>query len=117
MESERRKLGTAGEELAAQFLIAQGYTILVRNLKTKYGEVDLLALDHQTLVIVEVKTKTDSSYGSAVEMITATKKQKLRMLAYLTAANHKMTDYRIDVIAVDLQPPSQPKIEHYINCI
>jgi putative endonuclease len=117
MPHERTRLGSAGEELAAQFLVKKGYEILARNLKTKYGEVDLLALDHQTLVIVEVKMKRDSSFGPAVAMITAAKQRKLRLLAQVVASQRHMVEYRIDVVAIDVDSRGQSHLEHYVAAL
>ncbi len=117
MTFARKQLGQAGEELAAQFLVRQGYQILARNLKTRYGEIDILALDHQTYVVVEVKTKTSLAFGQPVEMVNWHKQQKLRLLTQLVAAQYQATDYRIDIVAIDLSNYSQPNIEHFIAAI
>lgn len=117
MTFERKKLGAVGEELAAQFLISKGYRILVRNLKTRYGEIDILAADGQTAVVVEVKAKTNTLYGSPVEMVNRQKQRKLQVLAMDLANQHHLVDYRIDVVAIDLSRPSQPVIEHYIAAV
>jgi putative endonuclease len=112
MTFERKELGAAGEELATQFLLKQGYRILARNLKSKYGEIDILAADGQTTVIVEVKTKSSTLYGLPSEMVAWKKQQKLRLLATDLATRQHLVDYRIDVIAILLLPGSQPVIEH-----
>lgn len=117
MTFARKELGQAGEELAAQFLSNLGYAILARNLKTRYGEIDILALDHQTHVIVEVKTKTSLAFGQPVEMVNRAKQQKLRLLAHLVADRYQSQDYRIDIVAIDLSNPSKPNIEHYIAAV
>lgn len=112
MTVDRKKLGASGEELAAQFLMRQGYRILARNLKLRYGEVDVLALDGLTLVIVEVKTKASRQYGLPAEMVTPTKQRKLRLLAQIVASQYNMVNYRIDVVAIDWST-SLPRLEHY----
>jgi putative endonuclease len=117
MTFERKKLGAVGEELATQFLISRGYRILARNLKTRYGEIDVLAADGQTAVIVEVKTKTNTLYGAPVEMVNRQKQRKLQTLAMDLANQHHLVDYRIDVVAIDLSQANQPAIEHYIAAI
>lgn len=117
MTFERKKLGAVGEELAAQFLISKGYRILVRNLKSRYGEIDILAADGQTAVIVEVKTKTNAVYGAPVEMVNRQKQRKLQVLAMDLANQHQLVDYRIDVVAIDLSQSTQPIIEHFIAAI
>ncbi|MFA4829490.1 MAG: YraN family protein, partial [Thermodesulfovibrionales bacterium] len=56
-------LGSEGEDLAAAFLKGKGYKIISRNYKTPIGEVDIIAEDKGTIVFVEVKTRTNDSYG------------------------------------------------------
>lgn len=116
MTLHRKKLGASGEELAAQFLLARNYRILARNLKLKYGEVDILALDQESLVIVEVKTKRILSFGLPVEMVTPAKQRKLQQLALLLSQRYNMVNYRIDVIAVDWSV-NPPVIDHFTNAL
>lgn len=122
MTDNRRQLGLAGENLAAQLLLRKGYRILARNLKLKYGEIDILALDGQTIVVVEVKAKSSSLYGLSGEMITPAKQLKLRRLAEILAQRYQsgrrvgnqQIDYRIDAITVDWTNDFRPTINHYI---
>ena len=114
MTNDRQQLGMTGEELATQLLLKKGYRILARNLKLTYGEIDIVALDGQTLVIVEVKAKSNSLYGLSAEMITRAKQLKLRRLAELLAQQFNKIEYRIDVVAVDWQNGPKPTINHYI---
>lgn len=109
-----KKLGHDGEQLAAQFLLNKGYKIVAQNLVTKVGEVDILALDGTTTVVVEVKTKSNLAYGWPSEMITSAKLRKLRQLANWLKTRYNMKDYRIDVVSV-LIVAGNPKIEHLIG--
>ena len=56
--------GSRGEEEAARYLGQKGYQILERNHRTKFGELDIIASDKETLVFVEVKTKIGEDFGS-----------------------------------------------------
>jgi len=56
-----KTLGCDGEELPAKFLKKKGYRIIARNYKTRIGEIDIIAKDGNTLVSIEVKTRTDDS--------------------------------------------------------
>lgn len=116
MNSDTKQLGASGEELAAQFLCQKGYQILARNLKSRYGEIDILARHGDILVIVEVKTKRSISYGLPAEMVNAAKQRKLQVLAMMTAQQHNMVNYRIDVIAIDASR-RPPYIEHFISAV
>lgn len=54
--------GAAGEVLAARFLRSKGYTILVSNYRTRFGEIDIIAVDAQYIAFVEVKTRSEDAY-------------------------------------------------------
>lgn len=87
--------------MAAKFLQSQGLKILTRNLRTKIGEIDILASDGPTMVVVEVKTKTSAIFGAAIEMITPTKQLKLINLARWAQVKHQRRSVRIDIVTVD----------------
>ncbi len=113
MSDYNHELGASGELEATQFLLQKDYRLLARNLKTRYGEVDILMADGPTLVIVEVKTKTNLLYGQPLEMITKAKKCKLTTLALHLATRYNKIDYRIDVVAID-RSTRPTRIEHII---
>ena len=77
----RRIAGQMGEGLAADFLMKKGYRILERNFRTKLGEIDIVAKDKDTICFIEVKSRTDFSFGSPLESITAFKRKKLSQVA------------------------------------
>ena len=70
-QDDRQGLGRRGEELAAQQLAAQGYQILAQNWRCGTGELDLVARDGESLVLIEVRTRRGRSMGSPEESITA----------------------------------------------
>ena len=74
-------LGRSGEDLAVDHLEAQGYTILDRNWRCSIGEVDIVAREGATTVVVEVKTRSGSGFGHPLEAITPVKLARLRRLA------------------------------------
>lgn len=76
-----------GEEKAKRLLQQNNYKILERNFKSRYGEIDLIAIDKDTLVFVEVKTRFSIDYGKPEEAIT---KRKLRLVAR-TGEYYKLT--------------------------
>lgn len=90
--------------------------ILKRNYRTKYGEIDLLARDGATLVIVEVKAKTSDSKGVAIEMITPRKRQKLILLSDELMMKYQTANIRIDVVTVD-SAEEQPRLKYYKGII
>ena len=110
--SNNISLGKLGEEIAAQFLLKKGYTILDRNWRNHHKEVDIVALDGKMLVIVEVKTRKSDEFG-APEL--AVNKRKQRLL--ISAANayiysHPLDlEVRFDIISIYFND-GNPVIEH-----
>ena len=77
------RLGEAGEKYACQYLQRNGYEILQANFRCKIGEIDLIARDNDTLVFIEVKTRSGNRYGLPQAAVTRRKKHKLRKTAQL----------------------------------
>ncbi len=100
-KSKNKSTGNAGEDLAAEFLNRQKYKIIGRNISYPFGEIDILAQDRETIVIVEVKTVRGSGWGSAVDLVRNKKQQKLRLLALEIEREYPGKNIRIDVIGID----------------
>lgn len=101
--NHNKKLGTFGEEYAAAYLEKQNYTILERNYRTPYGELDLIARDRNTVVFVEVKTRSSARFGTGFEAITPKKQETLLKCAEYYAQQHALNcDLRIDAIEIML---------------
>ncbi len=112
MTFERKQFGSEGERRAARFLKSIGYDILGTNVTTKIGEIDILAQDNDTIVIVEVKTKTDSHRGSPEEMVGWKKQRKLISLGRQVLQRFPDHNIRIDVVAIEGK-----EIRHHINAV
>lgn len=110
----KSQLGRWGEEIAANHLAEQGYRLLERNVRTKHGEIDLVMLDGETLVFVEVKTRSQLVYGTPAESVTRRKQHKLRELAldYLRQQEVYFRSFRFDVCAVLYSPNQLVSIQH-----
>jgi putative endonuclease len=110
-----RPLGGKGEDLAVRFLKKKGYRIISKNFKTPLGEIDIIAEDGLTLVFVEVKTRSDDSFGHPFEAVNYRKKEKLRRVAlwYLKQAKKEMPS-RFDVVSIQTDGDTY-KIEHIID--
>ena len=120
MRMERQALGRWGENLAADFLIRKGYEIIVRNTRTTYGEIDIIAQNRETLVFVEVKTRATDTYGPPEASVTPKKREHLiaSAQAYLQASPDPVKNWRIDVISIrKFRSASQPEIIHFENAI
>jgi putative endonuclease len=111
----RLELGARGEELAAVWYTAQGYTMLDRNWRCREGELDLVLGRDGTVVFCEVKTRASVAFGLPAEAVTALKQQRLRRLAmrWLSArpAGGGWADLRFDVACVTLRAGAEPELE------
>ncbi|MBO1768537.1 MULTISPECIES: YraN family protein [Allobranchiibius] len=112
----RHALGRAGEDYAVDYLRSQGMVVVERNWRCREGELDVIAFDeaHDTLVIVEVKTRRTTTFGSPVEAVTRLKAARLRHLAHAWLREHPVgvAAVRIDVVGILVRPHSAPVVEH-----
>lgn len=107
-----------GEELAAKFLKEKGYKIIDRNFRKGYGEIDIIAIHKNTLVFVEVKTRTSNIYGTPFEAISYFKlKSLIKTVEFYKVLNPRLPDMmRIDAISVMLDNSwNLVNIEHIEN--
>jgi len=112
-----RQHGGWGEQIAAAFLRLKGYEILEANARFARREVDLLARDGASLVVVEVKLRRGSRFGAAAEAIDARKLSRLR-LALAGFARDAGPDVvpRIDVVTIDVdETGDRMTVEHYVG--
>ena len=107
--------GRRGEEIARKYLEEQGYKIIETNKHfSRFCEVDIIALDKNTLVFAEVKTRKNNRLGLPQEAVTKTKYQNIKNGIYFyLQENPKYKNFRIDVISVILEPNIQ--IKHLKN--
>ncbi len=112
MKDSRRRLGDAGEDLAAAALKKQGYKILERNYVTPLGEIDLVARQGRVYVFIEVKTRRGERFGSPGEGVHAAKQARLRRLAdyYLKQKRLGEVQVRFDVVGI-MMGEGGPQIE------
>ena len=108
-------LGKNGEEIAKTYLEKQGYKILEMNRRfSRYCEIDIIALDKNTLVFCEVKTRKNNICGSPFEAVTKTKYENIKKgIHYYLQENSQYKKFRIDAVAITLKP--ELKIEHLKN--
>jgi len=95
--------GQAGERRAARYLKAQGLAIVANNIRSRYGEIDLIARDGAVLVFVEVRSRKAGSQVSAAASITPAKQAKIRKtaLAWLQRHHPQPPDCRFDAVCID----------------
>jgi putative endonuclease len=103
MTLRNKMLGKKGEDFSADHLCRRGYEILARNVRTPFGELDLVAAHDGCTVFIEVKTRRSRTHGSPEEAVTARKRNRLLQSAlyYLQQRGNPETPWRIDVVAVE----------------
>ncbi len=112
MSDSRRRLGQAGEQMAADLLAGKGYQIVARNWRSgRSGEIDLVAQDGRTLVIVEVRTRRGQLYGSAEARLAA-------LAEAYSASVGWQGPLRIDVVAIALSGDGHmEEIRHIVDAV
>ncbi len=115
----KRELGKKGESIAENYLRNRGYKIIERNFRTKYAEIDIVAKKDDTLIFIEVRSKSGGNFGTPEETINKEKKWRLRQNAagYINFKRYE-GQYRIDVICVIFSKNESYEVErmnHYQN--
>lgn len=105
----KRKVGSNAEDLACNYLTSKNFKILERNFFSRYGEIDIIALDKETTVFIEVKYRSSNKFGSALESISPNKIKSLCKTAKFYLKSDEI-DCRFDVIAID-----NDNIDHVLN--
>jgi putative endonuclease len=100
----RKALGELGERWAREYLERHGYRIRETNFRCREGEIDIVAQHGDSLVFVEVRTKTGSAFGTPEESVTTAKQEKLASVAmsYLQTHDGLPSEWRIDVVAIEV---------------
>ena len=103
MGEETQKIGHRGEDFAADYYVQNGYTILERNWHCYHLEVDLIARNEDTLVICEVKTRSNTVFGEPETFVTPQKQKNLIRAANMYLSRTCLNlDVRFDIISVTL---------------
>jgi len=111
-----QRVGHWGEEVACTYLRAHGYEIVDRNVRTPYGEIDLVARTEGFTVFVEVKARSSRSLGPPEIAVTPRKQRHLLACAAHYAQAHDIDHWQIDVVAVQ-KTGSQTEIQHFENAV
>ena len=111
--ASHNELGALGEQIACEYLIKQGYQILERNWSNGHKEIDILAKDDDTIVIVEVKTR-QSTYLVEPEITVDVYKQRNLIWAANSYVNRNQydNDVRFDIISIVIDRNNEKRIEH-----
>ena len=99
---EKRLIGILGEKLVCKWYTDHKYSLLSVNYKTRFGEIDIIAENKNTVVFIEVKTRKDNKFSYAKEAVTYSKQQKIKAAAlqYISQHNYDNKNIRFDVAEV-----------------
>jgi putative endonuclease len=102
---QKKELGKKGEEVALRFLKRRGYRIVEKNYVCKMGEMDIIAKEKDTLVFIEVKTRTSTMFGPPQLAVNSSKQRQLSKVAlnYLKEKHLEDVKARFDVVAILLR--------------
>jgi putative endonuclease len=117
MSGRNQKIGGWGENAAAKYLEERDYAIVARNVRTPYGEIDIVAEKDGFTVFVEVKTRTSSSMGPPEISVTPRKQEHMLAAAAHFAQENELDHWQIDVIAVEGKPGVHPDFTHFENAL
>ena len=117
-KAKLQQIGAWGEDLAADYVEYLGWQIVERNWRCSGGEIDIIAIDHSggssVGVIIEVKTRRGTRFGTPLEAITAAKYSRLRRLAseWARTTDIKLDGLRVDVVGILIRAGESPQISH-----
>jgi putative endonuclease len=112
--AQRKALGDLGERIAARHLAELGLHVLDRNWRCSAGEIDIVAADGDTVVVCEVKTRSNVRFGTPLEAITAAKAARLHRLGWMWIRAHDLrcSGLRVDVVAIERRSQGPAVVEH-----
>ncbi|HVP21323.1 MAG TPA: YraN family protein [Anaerolineaceae bacterium] len=119
MAKNKKELGNWGENLAESYLAGRGISILGRNVRTKYGELDIIGACQGMTIFFEVKTRQSETFGNPEDAISSVKRSHLINSAESFLQDHPdlPDQWRIDVIAINLKRGKSPEIEWFENAV
>ncbi|MCE7859773.1 MAG: YraN family protein [Anaerolineales bacterium] len=115
MTRHNQRIGAWGESTAVGWLEERGYDVTARNVRTPYGEIDIVAKKGGVIYYIEVKTLTSSRNFFPEHQITARKREHMLNAAAHHASESGIDRWQIDVIAVEGRPGGTPVIHHFQN--
>lgn len=115
--SSKHDFGKWGEEIALDYLTAQGYQYITANYRSHYGEIDLICKDGPVWCFIEVKTRKTSNYGRGHCSVTPVKLKHLLKTAQMYLTSHRLYDVpaRIDIVSIDFVNSTEYRIELFKN--
>ena len=114
--SRNQRVGKWGEDAAADYLATRGYDLVGRNIRTPYGEIDLVVQKDGQTVFVEVKARTTTGLGPPEIAVGSRKQAHMVACAEHYAQQNRIDHWRIDVVAVE-QIAGKHRITHFENAL
>jgi putative endonuclease len=117
MTKHNQRVGAWGEQLAMEYLLSKGREIIARNVRTPYGEIDIIAKQGDVAIFVEVKTLTSKQNFFPEHNITPRKREHMLTCAQHYSSENEIDHWQIDVIAIEGKPGKEPVITYFENAI
>lgn len=111
MTLQTSDLGRRGEQIAVDYLKDNGFSIRIRNFRSKFGEIDIIAEKNGKLHFIEVKTRTGELRGKPYESVTKRKISHLKLAIQYYILKYKVKDYRLSLDVVSLILTSDGEVE------
>lgn len=115
--THNQTIGRWGEDQAARHLQAHGHQVVARNVRTPYGEIDLVTRRGGQTIFIEVKARTNRAFGNPEDAITSRKQAHLLAACKHYAAEHAIDHWQVDVIAIQGKPGQPPHLLHLENVL
>jgi putative endonuclease len=121
MKAFNYKVGKQGENIAREYLVKKGYTLVQANFHNRYGEIDLIMVKDSSLIFVEVKLKIGEQFGSPEEMINSKKIWQVKKTAEAFLQQNqrlaqKYPEYQVDAVCIVLDENQEiERINHWEN--
>lgn len=112
----KKDFGKKGEELASKYLKNNGYEVINQNFRCKLGEIDLIAIKNNTIIFIEVKTRSNTKFGTPEQAVDSNKRKHILRTSQVFLAKNKLNNYdlRFDIISIYMNGNIY-KIEHFKN--
>jgi ribonuclease HII len=111
-----KEIGDGGEDVAANYLVRDGHTIIDRNWKTKFCEIDIISLNNKTIYFTEVKYRKSVQQGGGIAAITPKKLRQMKFAVDLYSLKHQITDRELRLAAISVGG-DPPEVEKFLEIV
>ena len=114
---ERHELGKTGEEIGTQYLINNGYKLIIRNFRCRQGEIDIIAKDKDEIVFIEVKTRRNTNYGYPIDAVDKRKQKHILNASKYYIYKNKLEKRKIRFDVIEIYKKDKFYINHIKNIL